>query len=340
VTPAAGATVADLEARWAALTVPTADLIHADTVRSWPGGAVLVARDRQTVPHLLVEVPAAPRPRLPRPAAGLQLQLRTLRVPGRTEESTWVDLAPTTTRAGLQFTALAADVSNSLPTDGPADPVALFATLQRWRRFWAGSGEGLTREQQLGLFGELWLLLEWLPQLTVAALTAWQGPLGGRHDFVSATLDVEVKTTGTSTGPVVHHISRLDQLEAPPNGKLLLLSLRVVDDPAGDTSLDALLTQARTAAAAAGPTCAALLDERLAAAQVPPADTGRYTQPVRLAGQTLYRVDDGFPRLRPTDFPAGPPPASSTSPTPSTPPPAGRGWSPAPPPRAQPTSSA
>jgi hypothetical protein len=192
-----------------------------------------------------------------------------------------------------------------LPETGPADPAPVFAVVSRWRRFWATSQNGLSREQQLGLVGELWLLLEWLPAVTTRALSAWQGPVGGRHDWVTDRVSVEVKTTGTTMGPVVHRIGRLDQLDEPSAGQLYLLSIRAIPDPLGIDSLTNLLGRARTAAASVGTTCEALLDDRLRAVGITHADEARYTDRLRVAGQELYRVTQGFPRLTPASFPQG-----------------------------------
>lgn len=200
---------------------------------------------------------------------------------------------------------MCADIITELPTTGPPDPATLLAVLERWRRFWTTRHDGLNREEQLGLVGELWLLLEWLPRLTPRAISSWQGPLRGRHDFVSETLSIEVKTTAANTGAVVHRITRLDQLEEPGQGQLYLLSLRAVADPLGAHSLDTLTRRARRAATAAGATCAALLDDRLRAAGITPSDEGRYTDPLSVAQQELYRVEDNFPRLTSASFPSG-----------------------------------
>lgn len=89
-----------------------------------------------------------------------------------------------------------------------------------------------------------------------------RAPLRGRHDFVTDTVSVEVKTTRTATRPVVHRVARLDQLDEPGTGSLYLLSLRAVHDPLGTESLDRLLTRVRATAATVGATCAALDDRR------------------------------------------------------------------------------
>lgn len=293
----------DLDLRWQALTHPAGDRLSTERVRDWAGGPVLVALDAAGTRHLLVRVDDEDT-RLPRPVAGLDFSVRRLHPSGHPDAS-WIDLAVSDPAGVRPFSGLCADIVAELPAAGPPDPVALFAVVDRWRRFWASYRDGLCRDEQLGLVGELWLLLEWLPRLTVGAVNAWQGPLRGRHDFVTDAVSVEVKTTGASTGPVVHRVTRLDQLDEPGGGQLYLLSLRAVADPLGPDSLDTLLRRARTMAAAEGHTCAAVLDDRLRALGVTAADEGRYIEPLRVAQQELYRVAADFPRLVPSSFPAG-----------------------------------
>lgn len=297
----------DLELRWTGLTTPTGDRLAAERVRDWAGGPVLAAVDAAGVRHLLVRIDPTSSLRLPRPVAGVGLSVRRLQPLGQAEAA-WLDLGSSTDLSwNAAFTGLCADVVRELPTAGAADPATLLAVLNRWRRFWAVDHDGLSRDEQTGLIGELWLLLTWLPAVTTTAVTAWQGPLKGRHDFVTDTTSVEVKTTRTATGPVVHRITRLDQLDDAGTGQLHLLSIRAVPDPLGETTLDGLLRRVRDAAAVTGPTCAALLDERLRAVGVTPDDTGRYTETLRITQQELYLVGPGFPRLTAASLPGGPP---------------------------------
>jgi hypothetical protein len=295
---------ADLVGRWATLPRPAGERLSAERVRDWVGGPVLVAVDSRGRNHLLVGLHTS-SVALPRPLRGLDVQLRLLQPPGQ-PESSWLDLTPTDDGDTRPFVGLAADVVAELPADGPPDPAALFGVIERWRRFFGRTNDGLSRGEQLGLVGELWLLLEWLPAVTVAAVDAWKGPLGGRHDWVSsAGLSVEVKTAGSSTGPVVHRVGRLDQLDEPPGSRLYLLSVRAIADASGQDSLDALLERARAAASAAGPTCATLLDDRLRALDLTQADVGAYSDPLRVAQAELFEVTADFPRLVPGSFPNG-----------------------------------
>jgi len=294
----------DLDARWRGLPVPGGLLLEGERVIDWVGGPVLVALDADARRHLLVGLPDdAPAPPQVRPLRGLSVQNRRMRIRG--QEGMWVDLVLTEDRGQRAFSFLAAEVLDTLAGASAGDVHLVAEVIDRWRRFWATTSEGLSAEVRLGLFGELWLLLEWLPRLTRGAIAAWRGPLGGRHDFATPTVSVEVKTTGRATGPILHRIVSLDQLDDPRTGELYLLSLRTVADPLGGHSLDSLVRRARTEAARIGQEVVAQVDDRLAAYGWSPAEEGRYAEPSRVADQALFHVADDFPRLTPRSFPEG-----------------------------------
>lgn len=110
----------------------------------------------------------------------------------------------------------------------------------------SGRGE-LSREQQIGLFGELLVLLA-LGRSTTrsAALQAWRGPKREEHDFGLATVDLEVKTTTAEQRS--HWISSFTQLVPSPKRGLYLLSVQITS--AGNESglsLAELVDRARKA---------------------------------------------------------------------------------------------
>ena len=284
----------DLEGLWRALPAPAGPLMEAREAGAWAGGQLLAALDSDGRRHLLVAVPDQPRVSIPR-LRGLDSQTRRMRAAGRT--GAWLDLTLLDTQGLPAFTLLCADVIAAAAATRSVDPTFIATVIARWRRFWTGRQDELSREARLGLFGELWMLTHWLPELSAATVNSWQGPLGGRHDFANPTVSVEVKTTATTGGPVVHRVASLDQLAPPEQGQLYLLSLRVTSDATGTHSLERLVDQARDDAAAAGPGVADDLDDRLAAVGWTPMHRGRYDEPLRVAGQILYRVDGTFPRL-------------------------------------------
>ena len=73
--------------------------------------------------------------------------------------------------------------------------------LAKWRRFWSGvSQSALSREQQLGLFGELWFMPEILidkPNLVRFEARRAQAPLG-QEDPMSAVSIADLRACDPS----------------------------------------------------------------------------------------------------------------------------------------------
>src|SRR6266852_3338909 len=77
---------------------------------------------------------------------------------------------------------------------------AFVSRLRHWQKFLEQVGpDGLSKEAQQGLYGELWFLRERLIPLVgpSSALLAWVGPSGAHQDFLLQLCAIEVKTTGT-----------------------------------------------------------------------------------------------------------------------------------------------
>lgn len=96
--------------------------------------------------------------------------------------------------------------------------------LRSWKELLRGISR-MTRDEELGLYGELWTLERLCTSLGPKALQAWTGPLREVHDFRRANNEFEVKTTLRNER--VHCISSLAQLTPSPGRELYLLSLQV-----------------------------------------------------------------------------------------------------------------
>lgn len=84
----------------------------------------------------------------------------------------------------------------------------------------------LTREKQVGLFGELCVLLALAESIGCdAAITSWRGPRAEEHDFGMPNDDVEVKTTLSERRE--HWISTATQLVPTGDRPLYLLSIQL-----------------------------------------------------------------------------------------------------------------
>jgi len=131
--------------------------------------------------------------------------------------------------AYLLFTA----VIDRVVVDG-AEPVhALMAEIGAIQELLKVEGV-LSRERQIGLFGEL-LLLDDLVLLNGPSLVAcWTGPQGERHDFRIDKLEFEVKTTAGRRR--IHKVNGLTQAEPSTGCELSFLSVQLAKTGGSDGS--------------------------------------------------------------------------------------------------------
>lgn len=134
------------------------------------------------------------------------------------------------TRADL-FTTVCADVVAAAAGVAAEESLSQFlARLDAWRRFLRDRRAGLTRNETVGLLGEL-LVLERLLTASALDLTCWVAPDDGLHDFLLHGHALEIKTTLGSANSV--RISTLDQLDTAGLRQLDLIHVRLVESPDG-----------------------------------------------------------------------------------------------------------
>ncbi len=303
--------LADTQLRWDLLEAqpPSGERL---TVRRALAGRhpdVLIALDAAKRRHVLVALPHGELGELAeRTSRGIAVQTVELR-PSSEATKRFVDVECLDAEGHAALDTIAVELIEALEAGASIGRVRLVQNvLAKWRRFWSGIAQGvLSKEEQLGLFGELWFLNRWLaPAVGVsAAVMMWRGPAGARNDFEAQGLAIEVKTTGRVDG--AHVIHGLDQLLAPPGVKLMLFSVLVRDEASGTESLPAQVAEARGLIAedyALQSQFDALIyaagyDDRLAA---------EYAKLVlRIRDTSLYHVAEGFPRLVPASLLGGVP---------------------------------
>lgn len=141
------------------------------------------------------------------------------------EDSTQLDL----------FTTLCADAVSAA---GPVAREALsrfHERLDAWRRFLRERKHGLSREEVVGLFGEL-IVLERILSARFNLLSSWLAPDQGLHDFERCGHAFEVKTSLGVSSRI--HISTLDQLDDSGVRRLDLVHVRLNADPTGRNLAD------------------------------------------------------------------------------------------------------
>jgi hypothetical protein len=291
-------TSAELESSWSALQPPKiADGITGRRVAGLPANRpVYLAVDSRGRRHLLVQIPDSTGPLNQRETRSLEVTTARFRV-GTNPESLFVDLLCTDPAQHSTFCAIAQDLIRSIGQSFEPLRDSILSALARWRAFWTVKAGGMSREEVLGLFGEMWFLRRWCGTVDTTILKGWQPTGSSRHDFQWPSSSVEVKTAATqSAGPPLHRISSLEQLADPEQGKLYLFSLQVCDDALAmntlQTLVDSLIADLQSDFQA--------LDEfntKLAARGYSPADCQFASRSLRILGERLYCVDPIFPRI-------------------------------------------
>jgi len=171
--------------------------------------------------------------------------------------------------------------------------------LSKWRRFWGQlPRQILSREEQIGLFAELWFLSAWLaPYSSPAdAVRRWRGPYGARHDFEWTGKSIEIKATSITRGRV-HKIHGIDQLSPPETGELFLFSLRVREEAGASNTLNVAVEQVRRLLGSDHEQLE-VFETSLIRAGYNPAHVAEYEiLKLRVVDEYLFAVRDNFPRL-------------------------------------------
>ncbi|BAP41158.1 putative uncharacterized protein [Pseudomonas sp. StFLB209] len=177
--------------------------------------------------HLLLAIDVAPQ--------NLPPDLQSLQVRILEGEQIWLDISARSHHEEL-LTLIANKVLHAIRIEGRDPAVSVGRIIEDMRAALRPLTPDLSPAVQIGLFGELWVLSNVLfPTIGTRVSHLWSGPDSERHDFVGQGVHVEVKTT-TRSEPK-HEISRLDQLKAPSNKRLLFVSVMLERSLGGDETL-------------------------------------------------------------------------------------------------------
>jgi len=239
---------------------------------------------------------------------GVAVVTRELAMPGH-EAGRYLDIICHDASGHEAFDLIGGELAERLASARETAPEVVARVLAKWRRFWGQSPwQVLSREEQLGLFAELWFLSMWLiPRVgNGQALSGWRGPFGARHDFEWPGRSVEIKAT-TSTRGRVHRINGLDQLAPPENGELFFFSLRLREEGGASNTLPGLVAACRSLLEADAEALSGF-ESALVQVGYSPAHEEEYAKvKLRIVDEGLFRVQENFPRLTQTSFAGGVP---------------------------------
>lgn len=261
------------------------------------GAGMWAARDDHSRSHLLLRVPdgaIAPTTTL----HGVTASVTRHRIEGADLDC--LDLTCSDPSVVDTFAALCADALAAIEGIRESQrPAAVSSVLAKWRWFFGAETNPLSRIEAVGLFGELWYLVRHAG-VTAESLAAWDASNGARHDFQWPDRSVEVKTTSKS-GPAVHRIQHLEQLEDPETGHLVLYSLKISEDRLAANSILSLARRIVNEFAAS-PDLVDEFERKLAIRGFTPGSVGEGAVPYRVVEEALYGVDTDFPRLTRVSF--------------------------------------
>jgi hypothetical protein len=174
--------------------------------------------------------------------------------------------------------------------------------LEAWQACLRARRRRLSREEQIGLMGEL-LLLGMLGQDAgfSAAVDAWQGPLDGLHDFEALGIAVEVKSVlGIGT---LLRVAPEDQIEPVGLSGLMIARPRFRDDPAGQSLAD-IVGALRTDMAQSAPAALVEFNDKVLRAGYVDGESDENPR-VTLNDFYGFEVRETFPRITWSTVPAG-----------------------------------
>lgn len=296
-------TLEELEDLWNALESPSnPDGISGRRATGLPPiRSLYLAKDGRGRRHLLILVPDDTAPINQRETRGLEVSTARFQV-GSNPEALYVDLGCIDSAQNSTFSAVVQDILRTVAISNDNLRDAIVNTLARWRAFWSTKVGGMSREDAIGLFGELWFMRRWLAPVNAKVIDQWQATQDARHDFQTPTVSIEVKTAvSRSRGEPSHFISSLDQMDSPENGQLFLFSLQVTEDALAANTVHSLV-EGLTVELDNDFQALTRLNDKLAIRGYSPADRQAPSIRFRIVAERLYSVAEGFPRITRSTF--------------------------------------
>ncbi|MCK4828623.1 PD-(D/E)XK motif protein [bacterium] len=198
------------------------------------------------------------------------------------------------------FSVLVGDVIDhiSIQTSRQAAIKEFIGRLSKWQEFLRKHPpEGLSDQEQQGLYGELWFLRKMLDNLDyLNALEAWVGPQQANQDFQIKDCAVEVKTSSTSSHQFIS-ISNIRQLDGSGLGHLFVLHLSLDIRKAGVQSLPEIIGEIRTLLEN-DIVAYSKFNERLVEVGYLDIHQSKYDdRKYSIRNHNFFQVTDGFPRI-------------------------------------------
>lgn len=295
------------EEAWERLTLPTGDQLVARPALPDLTPRMLCALDASGARHILIPLRPDDEEYADRQSRGVSVSTRKLAMHGNSMDR-YLDMICLDANGYAILDLMGGEIAKELSIGARPVPEIVKRVLAKWRRFWGQIPQPmLSREEQLGLFAEIWFIDEWvIPKMGADAILAWRGPWGSRHDFEWSGRSVEVKATTSARGRI-HRIHGLDQLLPPENGALFLFSVGLREEGGASHDLPGVIELCRNLLEG-NDDGLAHFENALARIGYSPMFEDEYSKlKLRIAENVLFQVQGNFPRLTGVSFSSGVP---------------------------------
>lgn len=285
------------EATWEKLTKPIGNKLIARLALSDLSSQLFCALDIKGNRHFLILLNNDDYDFNDSQSRGISVTTSNLLVQGQ-EPQRFLDLECLDNSGYSIFNMIGGEIARDLARKDKKTNKIVDDVLIKWRRFWGQMPKQLLpREEQIGLFAEIFFMANWLlPEIGSNGIMAWRGPWGSRHDFEWSDKSVEVKATTNKRGRI-HQIHGISQLENPKNGVLYLFSVSLHEEASSVENLPSLIEKCRNHLKNSEE---ALLyfDDTLAHSGYSPIFEDDYSKlKFQISENILFKVVDDFPRL-------------------------------------------
>jgi hypothetical protein len=172
----------------------------------------------------------------------------------------------------------------------------LIERIKSWQEFMRTGRRGLSHEEEVGLFGELFFvkILMCTEIENQSVVNSWLGPLKSNHDFDCGSVSVEIKTTSADEG-FTAKIRSLEQLDGSKCELLFLVAINLKAQSNGETlpelvdSIETILNES--------PKALLKFNNLLMRAKYIRPDSGKYINKYVTDSVRYYSVRKGFPRI-------------------------------------------
>lgn len=291
-----------LQETWAKLIRPTGDKLVARLALSEVTSRLFCAIDANGNRHLLIALTDSDEEYNDSQSRGFVVNTKELSIRGSKPER-YLAIKCLDTGGYAILDLIGGDIASGLTDQNKQPAETVRRVLVKWRRFFGQIPQPImSRDEQLGLFAELWFLAVWvIPKMGPEAIMSWKGPWGSRHDFEWKNKSVEVKAT-TNTRGRIHRIHGIDQLEPPESGPLFLFSVRMREEVGAINNLPKIIDICRKKLLDAEDAIA-YFENTLAQSGYSPVFEEEYAKfTLRIIDDVLFIVNDIFPKMTPASF--------------------------------------